>query len=77
MEKLLHVSSSPHVRSRANTGTIMLLIPGMSVGNAMKDMMSGDLIAGILEITEALVTALAIVLGFAAALIVFGRYNYG
>lgn len=59
------------------TGTIMLLIPGMSVGNAMKDMMSGDLIAGILEITEALVTALAIVLGFAAALIAFGRYNYG
>ena len=68
------IPSSP---DKIMTGTIMLLIPGMSVGNAMKDMMSGDLIAGILEITEALVTALAIVLGFAAALIVFGRYNYG
>lgn len=53
------------------TGTIMLLIPGMSVGNAMKDLMSGDLIAGILEITEAFVTAFAIVLGFAGALLLF------
>ncbi len=53
------------------TGTIMLLIPGMSVGNAMKDMMSGDIIAGILEITEAFFTAFAIVLGYAVALLLF------
>ncbi len=53
------------------TGTIMLLIPGMSVGNAMKDMMSGDIIAGILQITEAFVTAFAIVLGYAGALLIF------
>ena len=26
MEKLLHVSSSPHVRSKAKTSTIMLLV---------------------------------------------------
>jgi uncharacterized membrane protein YjjP (DUF1212 family) len=50
----------------------MLLIPGMSIGGAMQDMMSGNLIAGILQITQAVVIAFAIVLGFAAALAVFG-----
>ena len=53
------------------TGTIMLLIPGMSIGSAMQDMMSGNLIAGIFQITQAVVIAFAIVLGFAAALAVF------
>ncbi len=53
-------------------GTIMLLIPGMSIGSAMKDLMSGNLIAGILQLTEAIITALAITIGFAIALIIFG-----
>ena len=53
-------------------GTIMLLIPGMSIGSAMKDLMSGNLIAGILQLTEAVITALAITIGFAIALIIFG-----
>lgn len=53
-------------------GTIMLLIPGMSIGTAMKDMMSGNLIAGILQLTEAIVVAFAIALGFAVAIIIFG-----
>lgn len=58
------------------TGTIMLLIPGMSVGNAMKDMMSGDIIAGILQLADAVITAFAIVLGFAAAQLLFNRGYY-
>lgn len=53
-------------------GTIMLLIPGMSIGSAIRDMMSGDLIAGILQLTEAIIIALAIALGFAVALLIFG-----
>ena len=44
----------------------------MIIGGAMQDMMSGNLIAGILQITQAVVIAFAIVLGFAAALAVFG-----
>ena len=62
------------------TPAAVIMIPGsipLLPGGSLYYMMSGDLIAGILEITEALVTALAIVLGFAAALIVFGRHNYG
>ncbi len=58
------------------TGTIMLLIPGMSIGNAMKDMMSGDIIAGILQLADAVVTAFAIALGFAAALLIFNSGSY-
>lgn len=53
-------------------GTIMLLIPGMSIGAAIKDLMSGNLIAGILQLTEAVIIALAIALGFAVSLIIFG-----
>lgn len=53
-------------------GTIMLLIPGMSIGAAMKDLMSGNLIAGILQLTEAIIIALAIALGFSISLIIFG-----
>lgn len=53
-------------------GTIMILIPGMSIGTAMKDMMNGNLIAGILQLTQAIVVAFAIALGFAVAIIIFG-----
>lgn len=53
-------------------GTIMILIPGMSIGTAIKDMMTGNLIAGILQLTQAIVVAFAIALGFAVALIIFG-----
>lgn len=53
-------------------GTIMLLIPGMSIGSSMKDMMSGNLIAGILQLIEAIIIALAIALGFSISLIIFG-----
>ena len=67
---LLGAAVSP---DKIMTGTIMLLIPGMSIGNAMKDMMSGDIIAGILEITQAFVIAFAIVLGYAGVLLVMNN----
>jgi len=53
-------------------GTIMLLIPGMSIGSAIRDMMSGNPIAGILQLAQAIITTLAIALGFAIATIIFG-----
>ncbi|MCD7722464.1 MAG: threonine/serine exporter family protein [Clostridiales bacterium] len=53
-------------------GAIMLLIPGMSIGISMEDMLSGNLIAGMLELLQALLIALAIAFGFALALILFG-----
>ncbi len=38
----------------------------------MKDMMSGNLIAGILQLIEAIIIAFAITLGFSISLIIFG-----
>lgn len=53
-------------------GDIMLLIPGLMLTNAIKDMMNGDTMAGFLRFCEALLTALAIALGFWFAMIVTG-----
>ncbi len=53
-------------------GAIMLLIPGMSISNSIKDIILGDTIAGILTMIEAVFIALAIVLGFALSVILFG-----
>ncbi len=53
-------------------GNIMLLIPGLMLTNAIKDMMNGDTMAGFLRFCEALLTALAIALGFWFAMIVTG-----
>lgn len=53
-------------------GTIMLLIPGLTVSNAMRDIMSSDTLSGVIELTQAIFTALAIALGFAFAVVLFG-----
>lgn len=52
-------------------GTIMLLVPGLTVVNAMRDMMNDDLIAGLIELFKSIMSALAIALGFALAVIIF------
>ncbi len=49
-------------------GTIMLLVPGLTVGNALRDMIDGDLHAGLLQLAEAALCALAIAMGCAFAL---------
>lgn len=46
-------------------GDIMLLIPGMTLICAGRDLIAGDLITGILELTETMLTAAALTLGFA------------
>lgn len=53
-------------------GTIMLFIPGLNVGISIRDMMSGNIIAGILELAEAIIITFAINLGFGIAILLFG-----
>jgi len=48
-----------------NIGVIMLLIPGIALTNAIRDMFSGDTISGMLRFSEALVLSIAIAWGFA------------
>jgi len=52
-------------------GTIMLLIPGMSVGTSIKDLISGNQISGIIGLTNTVITAAAIAMGFFIATAVF------
>lgn len=54
-------------------GTIMLLIPGLTIGNAIRDIMSSDIISGLMELTEAIFSAIAISLGYGCALVVFAN----
>lgn len=49
-------------------GTIMLLVPGLTVVSAIRDMMQGDMISGLFELFNAIMSALAIAFGVAGAI---------
>lgn len=50
-------------------GTVMLLIPGVAISNAIRDMLGGEAISGALELLQALLLALMIAAGYAIALL--------
>lgn len=54
-------------------GTIMLLVPGLTVVSAMRDMMNGDLVAGLFELFNSVISALGIALGVAGAILLFNK----
>ncbi len=54
-------------------GTIMLLVPGLTVVNAMRDMMNGDLVSGLFELFNAIMSALGIALGITGAILIFTK----
>lgn len=53
-------------------GTIMILIPGLSLGNSMRDLLSGDTLTGTLKVVQAVITSAMMALGYALALILLG-----
>ena len=53
-------------------GEIMLMIPGISLGNAMRDLVCGDTLTGSSRVVQAVLIALMIALGLAPALIIAG-----
>ena len=53
-------------------GTIMLLIPGVALTNSVRDMLGGDVIAGLLRLVESVLLAAAIASGFAMAMLLSG-----
>ncbi len=55
---------------KVNMGNIMLLIPGLAMVNAIKDLVSGEMLSGLLRLTQAIVQALAVALGFAVCIFV-------
>ena len=48
-------------------GAFMTLTPGIALTNTMRDIMAGDLVAGVSKLAEALLTATAIALGTGVA----------
>lgn len=53
-------------------GTIMLLIPGLAFGNAIRDLLFGDTVSGLIQFVQALLTAIMVAFGFIVAIMVFG-----
>ncbi|MDY5015388.1 MAG: threonine/serine exporter family protein [Eubacteriales bacterium] len=53
-------------------GNVMLLIPGIALTNAIRDLFSGDLVSGLLRFAEALMLAATVALGFVLAARLFG-----
>ena len=49
-------------------GNIMLLIPGLSLTNSLRDLFAGDTITGLMRFIEAILLAIIIALGFAMVL---------
>lgn len=55
----------PCSADKISIGDIMLLVPGIHMTNAIRDMFTGDTISGLLRFTEALLLSLALAWGFA------------
>ena len=53
-------------------GAIMLLIPGLAFGNAVRDLLFGDTVSGLIQIVQAILLAVMVAFGFAVALMIFG-----
>jgi uncharacterized membrane protein YjjP (DUF1212 family) len=53
-------------------GNIMLVIPGIQFTNSLRDMINGDTISGLLNLSEALLKAIAVAMGFAVVLMIGG-----
>lgn len=57
-------------------GYIMLLIPGMAMTNAVRNILGGNTISGIIRLIEAVLWAAALALGFMVAMFVTGGGLY-
>ena len=51
-------------------GDIMLLIPGIAMTNAIRNMLGGNTISGVIRLTESLIWAAALAGGFMTALLI-------
>lgn len=58
-------------------GSIMLLVPGLSITNAIRDTISGDLISGLTRAADAILVAVSIAVGTGFVLSFWVRYFGG
>ena len=45
------------------SGTIMLFVPGVAITNSIRDFLSGDMLAGVTRMVEAILTAVSLAAG--------------
>lgn len=53
-------------------GVIMLLIPGLAFGNAVRDLLFGDTVSGIIQLVQAVLIAVMVAFGFTVSMMIFG-----
>lgn len=71
----VYLSLAQHV-DKMIIGALMLLVPGVAITNSMRDIIAGDLIAGLMKMVEALMVATAIAIGSGGALAI-SQYIWG
>ena len=55
-------------------GTLMLLVPGMALTNAMREIMAGDIVSGLYRTAEVILIGIAIAIGTAVPLLFSNLY---
>ncbi len=56
-------------------GSIMLLIPGLAFGNALRDLLCGDILTGLLRTVQSCLTAVLIALGYSGAMLLMEMFG--
>lgn len=57
-------------------GTIMLFVPGLAFGNALRDLLWGDIMAGIMKTVQSCLSAAMIAFGFMLAAMLMGELGW-
>lgn len=68
---LVHAGLGRHIDT-ITIGALMILVPGVSLTTAMREVMAGDLVSGVSHTAESILTATAIALGTGAAMFLGG-----
>ena len=58
-----------HNTDRVMIGSVMILVPGLTFGNALRDLLCGDVISGSIEIVNSILSASMIAFGYSAAIL--------
>ncbi len=56
-------------------GSIMLLIPGLALGNALRDLLCGDILTGTLRTIQSCLTAILIACGYSCSVLAMSGWN--
>ncbi|HON89792.1 MAG TPA: threonine/serine exporter family protein, partial [Spirochaetales bacterium] len=70
---LVYASIASHL-DKTSIGIIMLMVPGVTIVNAIRDLISGDLVAGIARAADAFISAAGISIGVGIGLQIWSAW---